>query len=96
MNENTRKTINETISAFKSIRNYSILNIVVCVIGLERFFKLDVYSFDYIKTFDFSPGSIVRYALFLSMLRSIGVVRFSMVKIRTLKESLPQRDDGSQ
>lgn len=38
MNENTRKTINETISAFKSIRNYSILNIVVCVIGLERFF----------------------------------------------------------
>lgn len=96
MNENTRKTINETISAFKSIRNYSILNIVVCVIGLERFFKLDVYSFDYIKTFDFSPSSIVRYALFLSMLRSIGIARFSMVKIRTLKESLPPQDDGSQ
>lgn len=96
MNENTRKIITETINTLKAIRNCSIFNMVLCVIGLERFFKLDVYSFDYIKTFDFSPGSIVRYALVLSMLRSISIARFSMVKIRTLKESFPPQDDGSQ
>ena len=96
MNENTRKIITETIHTLKAIRNCSIFNMVLCVIGLERFQKLDVYSFDYIKTFDFSPGNIAGYILLASFVGFFRIARTSVAKINELKNSISEQEDIQQ